>query len=246
MSDDERTATGWTESDGEVFLRYGDIFTPRRDELRRAFLELIPFTEHDRFCVLDLGSGSGWLTRSILERFKMAKLIMVDGAMEMLDYAMGELAEFRVRVEAKCVSLTDAAAIRIVYPEVDCVVSCLSLHHLDGPLLRRCLHELHALIRPGGCFLSADVAKIRSDTARKYVARRWSDYVNEQAYAVGQPSAFDIFTVDEWNYHDFPDDPNDTPATVIDQLRWLEEAGFEGVDVFWAEAGHALVGGYKS
>jgi hypothetical protein len=25
----------------------------------------------------------------------------------------------------------------------------------------------------------------------------------------------------------------------------MEEAGFEGVDVFWARAGHALLGGYR-
>jgi tRNA (cmo5U34)-methyltransferase len=36
----------------------------------------------------------------------------------------------------------------------------------------------------------------------------------------------------------------DKPSTLPEQLRCMEEAGFEGVDVFWAPAGHALVGGY--
>ena len=30
-----------------------------------------------------------------------------------------------------------------------------------------------------------------------------------------------------------------------DQLKWLEQAGFVDVDVFWMQAGHALFGGRK-
>jgi hypothetical protein len=37
----------------------------------------------------------------------------------------------------------------------------------------------------------------------------------------------------------------DKPSTLPEQLRWMEEAGFEEVDVFWARAGHALLGGYR-
>ena len=50
---------------------------------------------------------------------------------------------------------------------------------------------------------------------------------------------------ERWNIYYHPD-PVDKPSTLPEQLRWMEEAGFEGVDVFWARAGHALLGGYRS
>ncbi len=31
----------------------------------------------------------------------------------------------------------------------------------------------------------------------------------------------------------------------FEQLKWLAQAGFEGIGVFWAKAGHAVFGGYK-
>jgi tRNA (cmo5U34)-methyltransferase len=49
---------------------------------------------------------------------------------------------------------------------------------------------------------------------------------------------------ERWNIYDHPD-PMDKPSTLPEQLRWLEEASFEGSDAFWARAGHALLGGYK-
>lgn len=41
-------------------------------------------------------------------------------------------------------------------------------------------------------------------------------------------------------------DDIDFPSTLPEQLGWLVDAGFVGVDVFWARAGHALFGGFRS
>lgn len=36
----------------------------------------------------------------------------------------------------------------------------------------------------------------------------------------------------------------DMPSTVRQHIEWLERADFDGVDVFWERAGHAIYGGY--
>ena len=58
----------------------------------------------------------------------------------------------------------------------------------------------------------------------------------------GDTRAYDLFVRECWNICDHPD-PMDKPSTLPVQLCWMEEAGFEGVDAFWARAGHALLGG---
>ena len=56
--------------------------------------------------------------------------------------------------------------------------------------------------------------------------------------------AHEFFERERWNVFEHPD-PMDKPSTLPELLRWMEEVGFEGVDAFWARAGHALLGGYK-
>ena len=53
------------------------------------------------------------------------------------------------------------------------------------------------------------------------------------------------FVGEGWNYYRQPDDPIDRPSSLAEQLGWLREIGFVGVDAFWVKAGHALFGGYK-
>jgi tRNA (cmo5U34)-methyltransferase len=42
------------------------------------------------------------------------------------------------------------------------------------------------------------------------------------------------------------DDPADHPSPLFFQLVWLKHAGFESADCFWAAAGHAVYGGFKT
>lgn len=41
-------------------------------------------------------------------------------------------------------------------------------------------------------------------------------------------------------------DPVDKPSRLMDQLLWLEQAGWRDVDVYWMRAGHAMFGGRKA
>jgi tRNA (cmo5U34)-methyltransferase len=38
----------------------------------------------------------------------------------------------------------------------------------------------------------------------------------------------------------------DKPSGVFEQLRWLEQASFRAVDIYWMKAGHAIYGGQKN
>ena len=77
------------------------------------------------------------------------------------------------------------------------------------------------------------------------MARTWDKEVKRQSLEfAGDLRAYEQFVESQWNYFDYPD-PGDKPSSVAEQIRWLEEAGFTGVDVFWAMAGHAVYGGYK-
>ena len=62
----------------------------------------------------------------------------------------------------------------------------------------------------------------------------------------GALGAFEFFRDDRWNYFSDPSpDPVDQPSSLLDQLKWLEAAGLERVDVHWLRAGQAIFSGRK-
>ena len=128
------------------------------------------------------------------------------------------------------------------------MVSSLVVHHLDGDGKRRLFADLHTRLEPGGALLICDVVEAANAWGLRHMARSWNDEVERQSLEMrGNRRAFDRFIADKWNFHEFPDpdDVVDKPSRLVDQLEWLRDAGFTGIDVFWARAGHALFGGYR-
>ncbi len=111
-------------------------------------------------------------------------------------------------------------------------MSCLVLHHLDGPGKRELFERLHAKLEPGGGLLFADVVEPQSEWERLHVAKAWNEEVKRRSIELTRGlDAYQYFIDDRWNVYEHPD-PIDKPSGVADQLRWLEETGFEGVGVY--------------
>ncbi|HYA08917.1 MAG TPA: class I SAM-dependent methyltransferase [Gaiellaceae bacterium] len=97
--------------------------------------------------ILELGFGTGETTRRVLARHPDAHLVGIDGSTRMLAAIEVEGAEFR-RGE-----LADPL------PEgpFDLVVSCLTIHHLDGEGKRDLFRRIAAVLTDGGSLVLGDV-----------------------------------------------------------------------------------------
>ena len=130
-------------------------------------------------------------------------------------------------------------------PPVRIFLGSLVLHHLGDSGKRELFARLFACLEPGGSLLFADLMKPRTERARTHFATTWEEEIHNRSLDLyGDTRAREFFERKRWNIYEYPD-PMDTPSTLPEQLRWMEEAGFDGVDVFWARAGHAVLGGYK-
>jgi tRNA (cmo5U34)-methyltransferase len=126
------------------------------------------------------------------------------------------------------------------------VVSSLAIHHLDGEQKRALYRDLYRLLNPGGVLIIADLIQPVHPSGVEVAALAWDEAVRQAALARdGHDAVFQMFQRDQWNIYRYPD-PMDQPSGVYEQLRWLEEAGFVDVDVFWLKAGHAIYGGRKA
>ncbi len=234
----------WGEDESETFVELGPAMVPGREEIERTLLDLIPAESDESFFGVEIGTGAGWLSAAVLREFSKARILGLDGSSSMLRRAAELLGRYGDRAELRRFRLEEHSWIDGL-PEVRVFLSSLVLHHLDDTGKRALFARLFDRLEPGGALLYVDVMEPRTERARRHFAATWEEEIRYRSVKIyGDTRAHDFFLRESWNMYDYPD-PMDKPSTLPGQLRWMEEAGFEGVDVFWARAGHALLGGYR-
>jgi tRNA (cmo5U34)-methyltransferase len=172
--------------------------------------------------VLDLGAGTGLLSRFVREAFPQAELVLLDGAPAMLDEARASLvapAEFVI------------GDLRAELPrgEFDAVVSALAIHHLEDADKHDLFARVHRALAPGGVFVNAEqVAAPSAPLEASY--RAWH---REASKALGASDAEWAAAERRMSF--------DRLATVAHQLAWLKEAGFAASDCLFKRYGFAVL-----
>ncbi|MCJ7703784.1 MAG: class I SAM-dependent methyltransferase [Anaerolineales bacterium] len=235
----------WDETLSQEFIDYGRYFIPEREDQIEIIIRLLPEVDVPA-TVLELCCGEGLLAEAILERTPHWRVIGYDGSPHMLQKASARLARFGMRFEARLFDLGEAAW-RVMEDQPQAVVTSLAVHHLPGPEKAKLYADMQAVLAPGGAFLIADILDPAHPQAKKLAAEAYDQVVRVRSLALeGDTRAFDFFQREGWNIFRYLDPEDiDKPSPLYAQLKWLEQAGFEGIDVFWMQAGHAVFGGWK-
>jgi tRNA (cmo5U34)-methyltransferase len=214
-----------------------DAHAPDYDALRRrlvpnydafygaaiAALRLIPRAPRR---VLDLGAGTGLLSRHVAAAFPDAELTLVDGAGAMLDQARAAMGDRHTYVQAD---------LRDPLPEGPwcAVVSALAIHHLEDADKQTLLRRAHDVLAPRGVFVNAEQVAGPTPLLDEHYAG-WHEHASE---ALGA-------TADEWAgarqrmRHD-------RCASVGDQLAWIRAAGFGDADCLFKDHRFAVLVGRR-
>ena len=174
---------------------------PRYEEINETILALLALRPPSRF--LDLGAGTGYTLRRVLEAFGGSTATGLDVSEEMLERARQRLSGLIDRVELR--------SSNIASPEIDgaydAIVSILAVHHLHADEKRHLFSRIWEHIEPGGIFVIADYF------------RPAMDRLSELYHLPSEPDPHEV-------EHDHPD-------TTAEHLAWLTAAGFAAVDVVW-------------
>jgi tRNA (cmo5U34)-methyltransferase len=244
--EDTATAGDWGAQASRTFIDYGRYFVPEREQQIETFCDLIP--PHDGpFNILELACGEGLLAGALLERFPTNTVYGYDGSPEMLERARANLAQYGERFQTVRFDLAAKAWREPAWP-VHAVVSSLAIHHLDGEQKQELFRDIYHMLAGGGAFVIADVIEPADRLGAETAARAWDAAVRKRSLEFDRNlDAFTMFEQEKWNmYRYFDPDDIDQPSRLVDQLKWLEQAGFVGVDVYWMQAGHAIFGGRKA
>ncbi|HEX7224683.1 MAG TPA: class I SAM-dependent methyltransferase, partial [Candidatus Limnocylindria bacterium] len=174
---------------------------PRYEDVHDTLLALLALRPPSR--ILDLGAGTGYTLRRVLEAFPEARALGLDVSAEMLGRARERLAGLEDRAEIR--------AGNIAAPELegsfDAILSILAVHHLFPDEKRHLFSRIWEHTEPGGLFVLADYF------------RPATDRLSELYDLPGEPDPHEV-------EHDHPD-------TAAEHLAWLTAAGFAAVDVVW-------------
>ena len=244
----ERTDQSWSEETSASFIAYGRFFNPERERQFDVIGDLVAagVGAETRPLFVELCSGAGDLAAYLLGQFPAARYLALDGSPAMLAETTKQCAAFRDRLTTRQFDL-GSDDWRQSREQPHAVVSSLAVHHLDGAGKQKLFRDLHGLLAPGGAFVLADIMRPTSPAGFAVAAEAYERAVAERSLKErGDLSMLEKLRELKWNYFRHPDDDAvDKPSTVAEHLRWLEDAGFRGVDVYWAVAGHAIVCGVK-
>jgi SAM-dependent methyltransferase len=200
----------------------------RVQERERQFAmirSLIPRDPNDEFRYMDIGCGDGWLDQFVLQRYTRAQAVLVDGSPLMLERARERLKQHGDRLTTVQADLANPEWSLQVPGPIDVAVSSIAIHNLRDPLRIRTVYaELYDLLSDGGFFVNLDYVRAAVPALRTLARRATAD--QEAGYVARSTSG-------------------GNPGTIEEQLVWLREAGFAGVDCFWKEFNAAIFGGFK-
>lgn len=239
----QESPPAWSEANSQQFIDYGRYFVPAREQQIELLCNLVP-PSGGTLQLLELCCGEGLLAEALLERFPQARLTGYDGSPVMLERAVRRLEHFGERFTARQFDLAQTDW-RERTAQYQAVLSSLAIHHLDAAAKQALYGDVLQMLLPGGVFLIADLVLPLGEQALAVAADQYDQAVRQRALDLeGDLAAYDFFTLQGWNYFRYPD-PMDMPAPLCDHLRWLEAAGYQDLNVYWAYAGHAVWGGKR-
>jgi tRNA (cmo5U34)-methyltransferase len=218
------------EEEAKEFDEIINKIIPFYNEMLEALILALPYPKTQKIRVADLGSGTGTIAKMILERYPDSILTCVDLAVNMIETAKEKLARYK-NIEYIVADFHNFNFSR----KYDAVVTSLALHHLrDDNEKKKFFKKIFNALNKNGVFYNADVVLGSNETLQNLYMNKWKNFMQRKI----PPS--EVENIWRPKYED-----EDRPAKIIDQIKWLEETGFEKTDIIWKYYNFAVYGGVK-
>lgn len=187
-------------------------------QMVEALVKTLPFGHSENIEVIDLGCGTGTISRAVKDVYPNAKITCLDISEKMLQIAAGKLNDVQ-----------DAAYINSNFYDFnfdknyDAVVSSLALHHLVTKEDKLDFYrKIYSCLNTGGVFINADVVLASTDILQERYMEQWKNFMCMSALKDEIES--------KWipTYYE-----EDRPVPMIEHFEMLKDAGFKAVDVVW-------------
>lgn len=224
----EEIRTRFSEGSSEYDGRIRQLI-PRYDEMLDALISSVR-PRKGQLRAIDVGCGTGAVSELLLQAYPDLQLTCLDMTESMLGLARERLNGH----DNVSFVLADIYDFGFEGP-YDIVVSSLALHHLiTDHDKKEAYRKIFEALGPEGSFFNADIVLGSDDAVQELYLMKWKEFM----YRSYSKEEVDRVRIPRYR-------KEDSPARLIDHLRWLDEVGFRMVDVTWKYYNFAVYGGRK-
>ncbi len=209
---DQETAAAYSQQD--------PVYLPDYSNALNLVIQALQIDLPAQPTILDLGAGTGNLSRRVLGAIPDSQVTLIDFSLNMLAETSTVLANYPGRYNTIC---ADFFAFDLPPAAYDGVVSSFAIHHARGTAEYLALYaRIHASLKPGAVFACCDVVAGCHPHWTHLNESGWRDHLRSVD--------FDDDTIDHIfaNYR-----AEDTPIALADHLMLLQQAGFAHTDILW-------------
>lgn len=205
--------------------------------------------------VLEIGAGTGNLSKMLIDRTPGSSVIVVDFDEIMLEMAKYNLRDFDNNAKFLKRDLKDSEWLKGIPKNLSAVVSAYTFHVLSDKRRQDVYSEIYGMLKEGGLFICIDevdsdfyefeaicqnvLENIRDNARVRELSGDWKDFWSRVGKRMGKEDyAEDVLK------HTYPEGTTNL-GTLDSQLALLKEAGFDKVECFYRDLSIVMYGGMK-
>ena len=190
---------------------------PRYVEMQWAIMHYLP-NALNPVNILEMGCGTGNLTKLIIKQYPNATIHIVDISEKMIESCKNELIN-QNNIKYYCNDFRDLDS---NIPNCDLVLSSISIHHINDNEKKSLFKRLHEKLTANGVFCYSDqFSSFENEIYRKNI----SQWKNESMQNGSSQAEWEM-----WMKHQ---DNHDYHTPLGEQTKWLKEAGFRNAECVW-------------
>jgi tRNA (cmo5U34)-methyltransferase len=238
----------------EEYDHMAPLLVPMYGWLQEEMLRVLDIESWPGGHLVDLGAGSGIFLEKALRRNPNLQAVWVDASPAFLAVAQRRLEALSDRVTFVLSPLEEPWEEQIAEP-ICAITSMSAIHHLESAEKRALYQRVFEVLAPAGWFLNCDEMSTVRTEAYLNSLRVWVTHVDgagEKLTAAQRPE------YERWQAHfarwksrniehfGAPKKKgDDLHESFLEQLKWLQEIGFTGADVFVKYHLWSVIGGRR-
>jgi len=192
-------------------------FIPCFDDYYKRSVSLLKYNKNDFENIVDLGAGTGLLTKEIYELYNNAHFTLIDVSKDML-----KIAQERFNGLNNFEFIEDNYVENIPVDNCDLICSALSIHHLENNDKGKLYKNIFKKLDDDGCFINLDQFIAASETINDLYNQWWYEHINNSGISMEEKS--------KWIERKKLDRENTIPETI----ELLKESGFAKVECIYS------------